>query len=288
MSTRTESPFRRSWVGFLPSVVLVALVLFPRGWLPFSPTQALAAPGMPPDSIHWFGTDRAGMDVFSRTVASFQIDVTVGLLVAAVAVVLAALIGVGIGVFESEGGLAGKLARLVGRCVDLFQSIPVMATALVVVVSVGVSVPTMVIGLGLVLAPAQIRLVRTEVLRVRGLGYVDAAVVAGYPRWRVAVSRVLPNSTWPLVENFPLIFATGIMILAALGFLGVGLPPPSPEWGVMISQGASDAAVGRWWTAVFPALALVATVLAVLTTRDVVMRRLAERTARPRTTTATG
>ncbi|GAA2238525.1 ABC transporter permease [Herbiconiux moechotypicola] len=263
----------------VPAAIVLVLTLWPNDWLPFPPTASVGAAGSAPDGVHWFGTDSAGMDVFSRTIASFRIDVLLGILVAVLTTVISGAVGVLVGFFEGERSVTGTITRLIGRGLDLFQAIPIMAAALVAVVAFGLSIPSLVISLAVVLSPAQIRLVRTEVLRVRELGYIDAATIAGYGRFRIAVSRVLPNSVWPLVENLPLIFATSIMILAALGFLGVGLQPPTPEWGAMIAGGSSDAAVGRWWTALFPSAALIGTVLATLSVRDALVVSVANRRA---------
>jgi peptide/nickel transport system permease protein len=131
----------------------------------------------------------------------------------------------------------------------------VIALALVAVV--GTSVFSLTIALSIILTPNQARMVRTEVLKVRTDAYIDAARMAGEREFALTLRHVLPNASWPALENASLVFGAAILIAATLGFLGVGLQPPTPEWGSMISTGASDAAVGRWWSFVFPAIALI-------------------------------
>jgi peptide/nickel transport system permease protein len=140
------------------------------------------------------------------------------------------------------------------------QAIPAIVVGLVLVAFFGTSVETLTIAMIVVLSPNQARLVRTEVLRVRTEAYLDAARMAGEREASVTVRHVLPNASWPALENSTLVFGAAILLTATLGFLGVGLHPPTPEWGSMISTGASDAAVGRWWPALFPALAIIASV----------------------------
>nr|WP_281373072.1 ABC transporter permease [Kineococcus aurantiacus] len=168
-----------------------------------------------------------------------------------------------VGMNESRGGIGGLLARGTARGMDLLEAVPTIIVALVVVSFFGTSTPTMVLTLAIVLAPLQARLVRTEVLRVRHDAYLDAARQAGLTELELVVRHVLPNSVTPAFQNAPVLFGVTIILTAALGFLGVGLPPPTPEWGAMITRGAGDAAVGKFWAAGAPAVALCLTVASV-------------------------
>jgi len=156
----------------------------------------------------------------------------------------------------------GLVARGLSRSLDLLQAIPAVVIALALVAFFGTSILSMTVALTIILAPNQARLVRTEVLRVRSEAYLDAARMAGERELAITIRHVFPNSSWPALENASLVFGAAILLTATLGFLGVGLRPPTPEWGSMISTGASDAAVGRWWSALFPALAIVGAVAA--------------------------
>jgi peptide/nickel transport system permease protein len=271
----------------LPAIILIVVALWPRSVLPHSPTQVAGNASVAPNGMYWFGTDANGLDVFSRTIAAGRLDLLIGLGTSVITVLLACAIGLAIGYREDSRKLAGTGARISARLVELFQSIPPMVGALVAVAVFGTSTFVMMIAIAIVLTPGQVRLVRTEVQKVKGEGYVEAARTFGMRDWEVALRRVLPNAAWPVIENWPLLFASAIMIIAALGFLGVGFPPPTPEWGSMIATGASDAAVGRWWSFVFPALALSFTVFAAMGVRRAWVIWYADVVRRPKSTEST-
>lgn len=165
---------------------------------------------------------------------------------------------------ECMGGVRGHLARGAGRVIDFMQALPAIVIGLVAVTFYGANVATLICAVSFILCPVQMRLVRTEVLRVRFDAYLDAARMAGLSEFQLTLRHVLPNSCWPALENVTVLFGTSIVLLAALGFLGVGLPPPAPEWGSMIARGAAEASSGRWWAAGFPTLALALTVAGVV------------------------
>jgi peptide/nickel transport system permease protein len=177
-----------------------------------------------------------------------------------------------IGMQESRRDVFGVVARAVARTLDLMQAVPAVVVGLAMVSFYGASKSTLILAISVIVTPIQSRLVRTEVLRVRSEAYLDAARMAGLSEFQLTVRNVLPNSSWPALENASVIFGVAVILTAALGFLGVGLPPPAPEWGSMISRGASDAAVGRWWSFAFPAIALVLTVASAACAAATLMR----------------
>jgi peptide/nickel transport system permease protein len=208
------------------------------------------------------GTDASGLDVFSRVVAGTRNDVLIALNVAVLATSVGIAAGLAVGMNESKRGLLGVLARGFSRGLDLLQAIPAIVIGLMLVAFFGASVTSLTVALTVILAPNQARLVRTEALRTRAEAYLDAARMAGEREFVLTIRHVLPNASWAALENTSVVFGSAILNTAALGFLGVGLHPPTPEWGAMISTGASDAAVGRWWPALFPAAAMVTCVFA--------------------------
>jgi peptide/nickel transport system permease protein len=246
----------------LPALTVVVAMIAAPTFETFNPKLVAGLSSLPPSGRFLFGTDSSGLDVYSRTIAAFRVDVVIGLLVTLLSSAAGLLIGLTAGMNEAKGGLNGVVARGLARVLDLLQAVPAVVLGLVVVTFFGANDASMIFSLTLILVPIQARLVRTEALRVRGEAYLDGARIGGMSELALTVRHVLPNSSWPAVENAPAIFGFAITLTAALGFLGVGLPPPTAEWGLMISTAASDAESGRWWSFTFPALALTYTVLA--------------------------
>lgn len=252
-----------TWAPLVPFGLIVLIAIVGPWLVPYSATNVVGPSSQPPSSEHWFGTDSAGMDVFSRVIAATRQNLVIAVMVAIVATAVGVALGLLIGMNESRPGLIGLLSRGVSRAVDLVQAVPALLLGLVAVSLYGSTQTTLILAIALILAPIQVRLVRTEVLRVRSEPYLDAARMAGRTEAGLTFRHVLPNSSWAALENSTVVFALSIVLTAALGFIGVGLAPPTPEWGVMLARGATDAIVGRWWSATFPALALALTTASV-------------------------
>ncbi|MCF7549610.1 ABC transporter permease [Pseudonocardia sp. WMMC193] len=246
----------RVWLPALPFALLALLTVVARLVVPFDPETVVAPANLEPGGAHLFGTDATGMDVFSRTVAATQVNLVMAVLVTIMATAIGLALGLVLGMNEAAGGVRGLLGRGMNRFTDLTDAVPPLIVGVVVVGLFGPSIVSLSVALALILMPNQVRLTRAEVLKVRGDAYVDAARMAGLTPWQVMVRHVLPNSARPAIENSSNIFGVSIIVSASLGFLGVGLNPPTPEWGVMISTGMSDVMLGGWWTTLFPALAL--------------------------------
>jgi peptide/nickel transport system permease protein len=261
----------RLGLRLLPLAALVIVAIIGPWVAPHNPERVSGPTSAAPSGAHLFGTDTSGLDVFSQTLAATRTNVWVATVVVLLATAAGALLGLLTGMNESSRGPRGVIARIVGRVVDFVQAVPGMLLGLVAVAFYGASITTLVLTLAVVLAPLQARLVRTEVLRVRSDAYVDAARMAGLSELRLTLRHVLPNSCRPALENMSVIFAVSIILTASLGFLGAGLPTPKPEWGSMISRGATDAAVGTWWPATFPTLALILTVAIIATTSSTLL-----------------
>lgn len=248
------------WWRVLPALAFLVLAVVGPWLAPYSATSVVATPSIPPNGIHLMGTDSSGLDVFSRVLAGARNDVFLALSDALLATAIGILVGLLVGMNEHRRGPAGFLARGAARSLDLLQAIPAIVTGLTLVGFFGSSITSLMVALVVILTPNQARLVRTEVLRTRTEPYLDAARMAGEGEIELTIRHVLPNASWAALENTSVVFGAAILTTAALGFLGVGLHPPTPEWGAMLSTGASDAAVGRWWPALFPAAAMVACV----------------------------
>jgi peptide/nickel transport system permease protein len=246
----------------IPAATVLIIVIFGRVIAPYNPEKVAGAADLPPSAAHLFGTDDTGLDVFSRVIAGAQNDVIMALLVTLFATFLGLIVGLVIGMNASRGGGIGLASRGVTRFLDLTDAIPPLVVGVVIVGLVGASVVSLSVALAFILMPSQARLTRAEVLKVRSDAYVEAALMAGLLSWQVTLRHVLPNSARPTIENCSSIFGYSVIVLASLGFLGIGLNPPTPEWGSMIAAGLSDVMLGTWWPMFFPAIALMLTVIA--------------------------
>lgn len=251
------------WMRLVPAALLLLVAVIGPSIVHYDPVR-IAGPGsLPPDARFWLGTDPSGLDVYSQVAAATRLNLTIALLVVLLSTVIGIVFGLLIGMNEARRGLFGLAARGLGRFVDFAQAIPAIVIGLVMVSFFGASAATLILGISIILTPIQARLVRVEVLRVRSEAFLDAARMAGTGEFLLAARHVMPNAARPAFANISVIFGVSIILTAALGFLGAGLPPPTPEWGAMIARGATDAAVGRWWSAGFPFLALMFSVVAV-------------------------
>jgi peptide/nickel transport system permease protein len=236
--------------------IFAAMALLHPWLMPHDPVAVDAfAVLKPPSATHWFGTDGNGMDVFSRVI--FGAIYAFGIAIPVVAVGL--VLGVPVGLFTGWRG--GWLDEIFMRAMDALRVFPSIILALAVVAAAGPSLLNVVLVLGFLDAPVFARVVRAEVLALRGGTFVEAAVAAGNPTSRILFVHLLPNALRGAIAQSAVRAAWAVRISATLAFLGVGIQPPTPEWGAMIRQGAEYMVSGEWWVAVFPGLALVAMVL---------------------------
>ncbi|ATD72640.1 MULTISPECIES: ABC transporter permease [Gordonia] len=263
----------RDYAGLIPFALLLLLAVFGPMLAPQSATEVVGTPSSAPSGDHWFGTDSNGFDVLSRTLTAFRLDIAIAIGVTLLATAVGIAIGSIAGMYGSKGGLLGAIAATLGRTIDLVQALPVMIGGLVIVSFFGRNSVVIALALALVLMPFQGRLMRTEVLRTRNDGFVTAARMSGESEFRILLRHVIPNSCAPVLENASAIFGMGIIFCAGLGFLGVGIPLPTAEWGNMLADGAADAAVGRWWPALFPVIALAYSVWAASRVTTFISRR---------------
>lgn len=248
--------------GFLVGCVVVlfwiACAIFGAHLTPLDPydddiTNSL----MPPSADNWFGTDQLGRDVFSRVIVGARDILTV----APLATLLGTVVGVSIGLVT--GYFGGWIDNLVSRVVEAVLALPLLIVAMVALVSLGSSNWTVIVAIGLAFAPIIARTVRTAVLSERGLDYVAAAQLRGDGAGWIMFREILPNVTGPILVEMTVRLGYAIFTTATLSFLGVGLQPPSPDWGLAISQSYGLMTGGYWWTVAFDALAIASLVVAV-------------------------
>ena len=248
--------------GLCVIVLNVSLAAVGPAIAPF-PTQAPAGASLiPPNATHWFGTDVSGMDIFSRTMAAPRVDLTIAL----VSTVIAFICGVALGVisgFFAQGDRTGRIAStLIMRAADIVQAFPMFVFALALVGLSGPSTKNVIIALAFLNIPFFLRITRGTVLQIRSRTFVEAAICAGNTSLRTAFVHVMPNALAPALVHFSTTVGFSILLTAGLSFVGAGVPPPTPELGLMIQVGAQNMITGQWWTALFPGLCLAVTVLA--------------------------
>ncbi len=208
-----------------------------------------------PSSAHLLGTDTFGRDILSRILHATRLDLEIAFSVAGIALV----VGAALGAFAGYAG--GLFDDLVMRLVDLMLSFPAFILALAITVMLGNKIVFVIAALAFAYTPYFVRLTRGEVLKLRDSEYADAARVVGNPPWRVAYRHVFPNSVAPAIVLGSLVLGWSILDASALGFLGIGIKPPTPEWGTMVADGSANITTGQWWTWLFPGCAILIVVL---------------------------
>ncbi len=243
-------------IGLAILLVFALMAIFAPWLTPYDPVQAqprnvLAAPS----AAHPFGTDGNGMDVLSRVIAgagwAFGIAIP--------AVLVGLLAGVPLGLYTGYRG--GWPDEIMMRGFDALRVFPSIILALAVVAAAGPSLLNVVLVIGFLDSPVFARVVRAEVIALRGSTFVESAVAAGNPTWRILFVHILPNAIQGAMAQTAVRAAWAVRISATLAFLGVGIQPPTPEWGAMIRQGAEYLVTGQWWVGIFPGLALILMVL---------------------------
>jgi peptide/nickel transport system permease protein len=209
-----------------------------------------------PSADHWFGTDQFGRDVFARAVHSARLDLAIGITIALAAMVIGSLIGL------IAGYWGGWVDEVIMRMTDVVLAFPGFVLALILVAVIGNSIPNVAVAVTVAYIPYFIRLTRADVLSQREMEYVDGARLAGNPPWRTALRHVLPNSLESSLVQATLVAGWSILTVAGLAFLGVGIRPPTAEWGVMVAEGAPHIITGQWWTSLFPGGMIVLAVMA--------------------------
>lgn len=247
---------RLAAVGLFIIAVLLILGVVGGLMLP-DPLHTDAGRAMqPPSSANWLGTDRYGRDVLSRTVAAIRIDIFIGVVVAVMSMTVGTLIGL------LAGYVGGIVDEVIMRCVDVLLAFPSFVLAIILVAVLGDSVPNVLVAVAIGFLPYFVRLTRVEVLRERELDYMTAARIVGNSRARIALRHLLPNVLGPSLVQATLVSGWAILNASGLAFLGIGIRPPTPEWGVMVAQGANDIITGQWWTSLVPGAMILIAVMA--------------------------
>ena len=235
--------------------IVIAWALAPALFAPFDAYTSVVSGLQAPSATHPFGTDSVGRDQLSRVIHGSSESLLGALVAVTVGMVLGTVLGV---VSGSFGGFADDAIM---RFVDVLLSIPGLLLALTIVILLGPGTINVAIAVGIGSVATFARLVRSEVVQVRGTEYVEAAFGSGARPVAVLWRHILPNSTRPVVALAAMQFGIAILALSTLGFLGYGVTPPDPEWGMIIAQGR-DMLGAAWWVTALPGAVIVLVVLA--------------------------
>lgn len=208
-----------------------------------------AVKGMP------LGTDALGRDVLSRVIYGARVSLSAGF----VAVGIATFFGIILGVIAGYYG--GAVDAVIMRIVDIMFAFPALLLAIVIVAVIGQGLGKAMVAIGIVYTPQMARIIRSSVLYIKEMEYIEVQKAIGSSDWRIIFRHILPNSIAPVIVYGTLMLATAILDAAALGFLGLGAQPPTPEWGAMLSKSYSYIVSGAWWAATFPGIAILFSVL---------------------------
>ena len=204
----------------------------------------------PPSLKHWFGTDQLGRDIFSRVVVATRLDFAIAVSSVILVFAMGGLAGIASGFF------GGWTDRIVGRISDTIMAFPLFVLAMGIVAALGNTVTNIVLATAVINFPLYVRVARAEANVRREAGFVQAARLSGNGEFRVLLMHILPNIMPIMMVQVSLTMGYAILNAAGLSFIGLGVRPPTPEWGIMVAEGSGNIISGEWWIALFPGLAL--------------------------------
>jgi peptide/nickel transport system permease protein len=232
-------------------VLLVVLAAAGPWLVPYDPLASNTAEALrSPSRAHWFGTDQLGRDLLSRVVVATRLDLTISIC----AVMIAFAVGSAAGV--TGGFYGGWTDRLMGRVLDTIMAFPLFVLAMGIVAALGNTVANIVYATAIINVPFYARLARSEVMVRREAGFIEAARLGGNGGVRILAVHLFPNCLPPMMVQISLNLGWAILNAAGLSFIGLGVRPPTPEWGIMVAEGAAFIVSGEWWIALFPGAAL--------------------------------
>ncbi len=242
-------------VAFLLFVGLLVMSLFGPTLAPYDPLASDVSNALKsPSAQHWFGTDQLGRDILSRVMVATRMDMTIAVTAVSISFVIGSTIG------ATVGYAGGTTDQIISRIVDMLMAFPLFVMAMALVAAFGNSVTNIIYATAFINLPFYIRIARAEVSLRRNSGYVQAARLCGNSHIYIVLAVLLPNILPTLIVQMSLNMGWAILNAAGLSFIGLGVRPPTAEWGIMVAEGATYITGGRWWPAFFPGMALVITV----------------------------
>jgi peptide/nickel transport system permease protein len=246
VSENSVTGFAFALFALLALCALIGPYVVPYDPLASDTSASLQAPSL----SHWFGTDQLGRDIFSRVIVATRLDFIIALASVALVFVMGGFAGIAAGYF------GGWTDRLVSRLADTIMAFPLFVLAMGIVAALGNTVTNIVIATAIINFPLYVRVARAEANVRRDAGFVLAARLSGNGDFRILVGHILPNIMPIMMVQISLTMGYAILNAAGLSFIGLGVKPPMPEWGIMVAEGATNIISGEWWIALFPGAAL--------------------------------
>ncbi|MBD2258346.1 ABC transporter permease [Pseudanabaena sp. FACHB-2040] len=231
--------------------VFALFAIFGEALAPYDPLASNSAIALQaPSPSHWFGTDQLGRDVLSRVIVATRLDLGIAVLAVAMSFWVGSILGTCAGYF------GGWTDRIISRCIDTLMAFPLFVLAMGLVAALGNSIENIIYATAVINLPLYTRVVRSEVLIRREAGYVEAARLVGNGDWRIMAQHLFPNVLPVMMVHMSLNMGWAILNAAGLSFIGLGVRPPTAEWGIMVAEGATYIVSGEWWLALFPGAVL--------------------------------
>lgn len=270
-NTNTSNKKRSQWVevwrrlkrnkmavlGLIILIILVLLVVFADVIANYDNVvikQNLAHRLQGPSAAHWLGTDEFGRDIFARLVHGTRVSLQVGIVAVGISIVIGGILG------AVAGYYGGKLDNTIMRIMDIFLAVPSILLAIAIVSALGPSIINLMLAISISSVPSYARIVRASVLSIRDQEFIEAAKAIGASNTRIIFRHIIPNSLAPVIVQATLGVASAILSTAGLSFIGLGIQPPAPEWGSMLSGGRQYLRYA-WWVTTFPGVAIMITIL---------------------------
>lgn len=248
---------KTAMLGLIILLVEIVLVLLAPWIAPYDYTAMdILAAQQGPTAAHWFGTDELGRDIFSRVLYGGRYSISMGVF----AVIISTTVGMSIGAIA--GYFGGQVDNIIMRLLDIIQSLPAMLLSIVLSAVLGPGYINTILALSVNGMPASARMLRAQMMKVRGNEYIEAAQSINCSKFRIIVRHMIPNSFSPNIVQATMAIAHMIVMAASLSFIGLGVQPPTPEWGAMLT-GARQFIRQCPHMVIFPGLAIAVTVLAV-------------------------
>jgi len=242
----SQNPITMIAFGMLAFLIFCAV--FGPAMVPYDPLASSDVILQPPSWAHWFGTDHLGRDVFSRVIVATRLDMAISIGAVALSFIAGSILGC------AAGYWGGWLDAIISRGLDMIMAFPLFVLAMGIVAALGNTVENVIYATAVINTPFYARVVRAEVNIRRDAGFVQAAKLAGNSDLRIVALHIFPNALPPMMVQVSLNMGWAVLNAAGLSFIGLGVRPPTPEWGIMVAEGANYIISGEWWLAVFPGL----------------------------------